>query len=626
MTARSIAGLTVFPANPPANNNPPVWDSQPSILFVVGVSKNIDMNDISSDPDMDVITFTMNTGAASLPAGVTWTAATGVLAYDGSASTTSGGHIITLDDGQDTTDSITFSINVSQQATTGFPRLAAIRINSRAYAEDNATGDFERSRIALADVCVLGLIADSSRWDGGNPDYLQRDEIYDDLMTKNPDLYMFDYTDVMEKSEESSGNFLQDALDGGVGPGGSDWWAYKDVDDGFDITNRVSTFGTSYNTNLTTFVTPDGNGNRYPEVYAISRQIEFLDKSTTRGTGKGGINIFNDVMRLSPKSSNTDFDGDGVKDDARKHFDPTDSEHMAVNDGDAVAVAAAWRAGLAAYLNKLKDDNLSNGGLLVMGETPGWSRQYGGTDPNNAPTLPAEYINLLHGGHLNQQMRGTSFSLTGVLSDGKKDPDTNFGSWQLAFNSYTYCLDNMLTPAGLDAPLVINDFHVLLSPYPLSNSPQGNAIETSDPQTGTAFNAFRWALSTTLQGNGYLNISGEPGSNFHNTPIFDEYGLINTGTTGLSAKWLGNAIDAPQLLPKQGDNIYARKFDNGIAIVNTDKDETNPATTVVLATIGINAGDYKRITGVQDSGFNDGSTVNGNFSLEPIDGILLEKI
>ena len=101
---------------------------------------------------------------------------------------------------------------------------------------------------------------------------------------------------------------------------------------------------------------------------------------------------------------------------------------------------------------------------------------------------------------------------------------------------------------------------------------------------------------------------------------------MNTATTGLFPKWLGNAVDGQQRDPIQGTNIYRRRFDNGIAILNIDDDEDDAATTVVLATIGIAAGDYKRITGVQDSVFNDGSTVNGNFSLKAIDAVLLEKI
>jgi len=104
--------LIIFPPTPPATNNPPQWDSQPSLIFVFGTASSYDMDDISSDPDLDSITHSKN--ATALPTGVTWTAATGVLSYDGvGASTTSSGHIFTLDDGLDTTDSDSVSITIA---------------------------------------------------------------------------------------------------------------------------------------------------------------------------------------------------------------------------------------------------------------------------------------------------------------------------------------------------------------------------------------------------------------------------------------------------------------------------------------------------------------------------------
>jgi len=75
------------------------------------------MDDISSDPDLDTITHSLNTGAAPLNAGWTWTPATGVLAYDGiGAVSSSSGHIFTLDDGTDTTDSDSVSIVIATTA------------------------------------------------------------------------------------------------------------------------------------------------------------------------------------------------------------------------------------------------------------------------------------------------------------------------------------------------------------------------------------------------------------------------------------------------------------------------------------------------------------------------------
>jgi len=104
--------LIVFPAVT-TPNNPPQWDTQPGsvVQFVQGVAASFDMNDYASDPDMNPITFTMNDSEVSLPPGVTWTAGTGVLAYDGvGALDSTSGHIITVSDGVDSMASQPFDI------------------------------------------------------------------------------------------------------------------------------------------------------------------------------------------------------------------------------------------------------------------------------------------------------------------------------------------------------------------------------------------------------------------------------------------------------------------------------------------------------------------------------------
>ncbi len=63
--------------------------------------------------DSDPITYSLNTGAAPLDAGWTWTAGTGILAYDGIGIVgQSADHIFTLDDGSDTTDSDSTNVSI----------------------------------------------------------------------------------------------------------------------------------------------------------------------------------------------------------------------------------------------------------------------------------------------------------------------------------------------------------------------------------------------------------------------------------------------------------------------------------------------------------------------------------
>lgn len=117
-----LANLIVQQAVPPLNNAP-VWDSQPSVSFTYGVASTYDFNDIASDPDLDAITFSLNTGAVSLPSGVTWDSGTGILSYDGvGAVASSAGHIATVSDGTDSTVSSSFSIAISDQFPARWPQ------------------------------------------------------------------------------------------------------------------------------------------------------------------------------------------------------------------------------------------------------------------------------------------------------------------------------------------------------------------------------------------------------------------------------------------------------------------------------------------------------------------------
>lgn len=505
----------------------------------------------------------------------------------------------------------TYPAVLRQPGTEQYPLIAAIRINSRAYAEDNSVGEAERAGIALCDVCVLGMFIGGG-WDTGSSTYLSRNEVYVDLKARNPNLFIFEYTDVMETGE---GGALAAILDAGTGPNGTDWWTYADTD--LYPAGKVTTWSGSYNTNITTFTTADGEGKRYPQKYADYIQTNIIDKSTTLGFGPTGINIFNDVMATHLLTNNTDLDGSGTSDDARSYYDAANPTHAAHNGGLSVAAAGAWRAGQRAYLDQLTTDNT---GLLVMGEIPLWSRQYSSTDEADAPDMLPEYVNLLHGGHLNNQS-GDSFPASGVIPTGINNPVTAFGSWQIAQNIYTYALDNTLSPN-----LVMNDWHIYCAPTGLPNSPGGNVIRTSDPRTGTAFGLARWAICSTLMENGFINISQEPGSNFHGTPHFDEYGTVNAGTTGLYKGWLGTPIDDPQRSPWDGD-IYKREFTNGLVLLHIDNDEGNSAHTVnVTGPGGIGAGIWRRIDGLQDPSWNDGSVVNANFTIPPIDGIILVRI
>ena len=145
---------------------------------------------------------------------------------------------------------------------------------------------------------------------------------------------------------------------------------------------------------------------------------------------------------------------------------------------------------------------------------------------------------------------------------------------------------------------------------------------------GSPMHLCRWAMATTLLDDGVFSLNGTTvgGSEYKAAALLDEPGLINAPTTGLSKHWLGAAIDAFQVTPVQGTNIWIREFTNGLVVVNSGNDPAGAATTVLIGSIPGGAGTFKRIDGLQDPGVNDGSTVNGGFSLNQVDALILERI
>jgi hypothetical protein len=113
-----------------------------------------------------------------------------------------------------------------------------------------------------------------------------------------------------------------------------------------------------------------------------------------------------------------------------------------------------------------------------------------------------------------------------------------------------------------------------------------------------------------------------------NTVFFDEMGLINTATTKLFEKWMGEAIDAPQEAPRVSHatgEIWWREFDNALVIVNTDNDSTNSAALVTTATLPGGADEWMTFNGSQDSAVNDNSALGATLSINPVDGIILVR-
>jgi hypothetical protein len=98
-----------------AQNNPPVWQTVPGIVFTEGAAANFSVSGLVSDPENDTITITHN--GATLPTGVTFDSANKRFVYDGSAGVAvTTGHQLTADDGADDT-LVQFGLNSTSTGT-----------------------------------------------------------------------------------------------------------------------------------------------------------------------------------------------------------------------------------------------------------------------------------------------------------------------------------------------------------------------------------------------------------------------------------------------------------------------------------------------------------------------------
>jgi len=510
-----------------------------------------------------------------------------------------------------------------------FPKIAFPRIANRAYTEDNAVGAAERALLALGDVCTLGMFANGA-WDRGDTGYLTRKEVIQDLLARNPNLTIFDYTNCMEASD---GGSMAAIIDAGQGPGGTDWWVWKRANlyPSDPINNRVTTYasavGASYWVNLTSFTTPQG-GLRYPQIYGNSRLEAMYDPVLSAGdvpAGPGGYNIFMDNAFIRARSSNSDINGNDINDNARSNYLPGQTPP---HDAEGVAAWTAWRQGELDYVAHMKG---AYNEMLALVNSADWSREVSSYAAFR--DFPVEWDQVFDGGWVEQLVGGT-FPLSRVYSDGTVNP-VAFGSFRTAYFSYVYCMEHLTGPR-----IALCDCHIDMEqagyePVDVNRSPVRNdRIYPAYPDSGP-FNLCRWAMGMALLHDGYIQIAGsESHGQYGHSPQFDEYGTVSQGVTGLSPHWLGEAVDPPQLAPWSG-TIWRRRFQNGVIYLNESLFnnallscvDTTPGTGEVLT------GTVKKISGVQDPVHNDGSTLVAGgpgdptyYYIDPIDCWILQYV
>jgi hypothetical protein len=143
----------------------------------------------------------------------------------------------------------------------------------------------------------------------------------------NPDIMLVKYRSLMEVSETAQGSYMKSkrlkvsSEDGPNRTNAHDWWA-RDLNG-----NHVSNWPGNWTVNITEWVKPDANGDRYPEWVAKLHYDLWLKHPAWDG-------IFEDTVYWKPRGTAVDWSGGQVTDRAR--------------------INSAFRMGHQAYWNELK--------------------------------------------------------------------------------------------------------------------------------------------------------------------------------------------------------------------------------------------------------------------------------
>jgi hypothetical protein len=453
-----------------------------------------------------------------------------------------------------------------------YPRLATHDIGDKNY--DHA--DYQ-AVLAKYDYALLGMYPG---WHGGP---VAMREAVQAIKRLNPAIVVGNYT-ILESqywdSDRSSNKAVFEALRklyDSTGPtqrGGTwtpnDWWA-RTSDGKLVISPGYPTAAT---VNVTEFVTPDANGDRYPQWFAKWNHAVVFSKVPEFEVW------YSDNAFYRPRV-NADWDRDGQVD---LKTDP--------------AVAANLRRGIAAYwaeINRLKP------GTLVMGNVDG---RYDLKGKLEGFLTEPEYDHKL-GGALFESALGRNFSAE------------RQSGWDHLMAGYRSLIDHTTEPH-----LVV--FDTKLTPEGLLFEP---AAERANYGGGAPFACLRYCLASVLMEDGYFAVKNG-GYNQKAAVWFDEFDRAGTADTG----WLGTAVDAPQRAPYQ-NGVYLRRFQHGAALVNPrgaphTRDNNRSPVDVALPTA---LGKFKRLAGKQDPKTNNGEPLPLNADgvphlvLKPGDGILLVR-
>jgi hypothetical protein len=513
-----------------------------------------------------------------------------------------------------------------------FPRVAAARIGKRDLGDNFRPGQRLANPEEVANCATTHFLVCNPQQGRGQEFVLYATDLINRQLAANPDQFIYFYTDLQEAGLGGDSDVILTAETGPTGNGGTwfpnDWWARNENG------NQVENFPGNYLTNVTANVTPSTTAGRvgliWPEVYADLKADEDFDPHnfpTVRA------HVYNDVNDYQPRKSGVDTDRSGSNDNARNVYGDVDSQG---NPTESAQRAIEHREGHRIYSDRLRSKYGQD--FLSIGNNTTWGQEYTSPNPDDAPPIYEHYAGMHNGAWMEGQSQSVGrFPFSGVYDTGfvkrvdDNDPSSavhGFGTWRRAQNQYLYLMRHTLPPKH-----VMNQWEANYDDGDL-NPIVGDGI------TAEAMRVARWGICSTLMDDGYIAVAKQK---YNHMVLFDEYGTVNQGTTGLSKGYLGQPVDASQSAKEDAskqssvwsgsDNsgIFKREFDNGVVLVNTTKSDTGSITVPV--TVGadesngeLEAGKWRRINGVQDSSHNNGQLVNSNLTIDSMDGYILLRV
>jgi hypothetical protein len=179
-----------------------------------------------------------------------------------------------------------------------FPKLAAYMIGSP-QGYDNAA---YQAQLARYDLLITSFYRGWVK-NGKSPRQAVRE-----IKALNPNLLIANYTLLESQSSDPNNSAARDIYDklfAETGPNGiGDWWARTPTG------ALVSIFSGKNSANITSYVTPDNNGDRFPQWYAKREQAVMFDPVPEFDAW------FADDVFYKPRTIKPDWNGDGVGDDS----------------------------------------------------------------------------------------------------------------------------------------------------------------------------------------------------------------------------------------------------------------------------------------------------------------------